>query len=66
MQIRAIIPLLSPSPLLLPPNTHFPFIFLGDEVCLAGVQSFPLSQTDHEWAEPCSSTLLIFHLWIKH
>lgn len=65
MQIRAITP--HPTRYTLPPHapacthTHFLFIFLSDEVCLARVQSLPLSQADHEWAEPCGSTLLIFH-----
>lgn len=72
MQIRAINlpprpPFFSLSLLLLPPppthtHIHSSSLFsLGDEVCLAAVQSFPLSQTDREWAEPCGSTLLIFH-----
>lgn len=42
-------------------NTHTPthwvmkFVWPTFSQCL-------LSETDHEWAEPCGSTLLIFHL----
>lgn len=66
MQIRAITPHPTPHATLFlhmhtRTHTHFLFIFLSDEVCLARVQSLPLSQADHEWAEPCGSTVLIFH-----